>query len=221
VQLVASAHFMRFSLRKTAHAVVSRFSGPVLSWRHTMTRGCASPWENVYCALVSVCRFPAQWWHDFRRAQLFSAGGGQMHTVVGLHQDRFHRHLNHERYQLPFQRQQSTDGQRFQRRPLVFGCGPACIGLHPVVPGKFNRTVYRRRHRSVRSSRKRRNGDLHERSVESPVVARLAGHGTRAVTFQGILRWEKRDRICLALPLWGQDPTALKAKDTIRACGFH
>ena len=45
-----------------------------------------------------------EWWHDFRRAQLYSAGCEQMHTVVGLHQDRCHRHLNDRRYQLPFQR---------------------------------------------------------------------------------------------------------------------
>ena len=33
-----------------------------------------------------------QWWHDFRRAQLYYAGPEQMLNVVGLHQDRRHRH---------------------------------------------------------------------------------------------------------------------------------
>jgi hypothetical protein len=79
-----------------------------------------------------------QWWHHFRRAQLFFPSGEQMHIVDRLHQDRFHRHLNHDRYQLPFQRQHSADGQRFQRRPLV--CGPARGGLHPVDPDGFNTT---------------------------------------------------------------------------------
>ncbi len=39
---------------------------------------------------------------------------------------------------------------------------------------------------------KRRTGDLHQRSVDPAVVARLTGHNTRAATFQGILRWERQ-----------------------------
>ena len=43
-----------------------------------------------------------EWWHDFHRAQLFFSGGEQMHTVVGLHQDRFHRHPNDRAVPLAF-----------------------------------------------------------------------------------------------------------------------
>ena len=98
----------------------------------------------------------------------FLPGGKQMHTLDGLHQDRFHRHLNDDRYQLPFQRWHSADGQRFQRRSLVYLWGPARGGLHPVVPDGFIRTVYRPRQRLFRSSNsKRRNDNLHQRTVDS------------------------------------------------------
>jgi hypothetical protein len=43
-----------------------------------------------------------QWWHDFRRARLYCASGEPVHTVVGLHEDRFHGHLNDERRRMSF-----------------------------------------------------------------------------------------------------------------------
>ena len=43
-----------------------------------------------------------QWWHDFRRAKLYCASGEQVHTVVGLHEDRYHGRLKYERRRMSF-----------------------------------------------------------------------------------------------------------------------
>ena len=82
------------------------------------------------------------WRHNVRRIRLCCAGEGQLHTVVGLHQNRFYRHINVDRYRVPFERWHSADSERHQLRPLIFRVRLAPLGLHQDVPLGIDRIVY-------------------------------------------------------------------------------
>ena len=76
--------------------------------------------------------------------------------------------------------------------PSYIGAGQLRADYIQLSRGDATEPFAGRRLRCLRW--KHRTGELREQSVEPPVIARLTGHGTRAATFQAILRWEKRDR---------------------------
>ena len=60
--------------------------------------------EAPYCIAVNGGYVGPATGTTFVARNFSQRGGGQMHTVDGLHQDPGRRHLNDQRYQLPFQR---------------------------------------------------------------------------------------------------------------------
>jgi len=73
-----------------------------------------------------------------------ASGSGQLHPVVGLHQDRFHRRLHDERRRMSFKRWEAANLQSLQRRSELCRRRQCRIGLHPVEPDGPNRIVQQR-----------------------------------------------------------------------------